>query len=190
MSDTDFIFTIKEGSFKIDDLISILDGMDDVIAEELEQLGINTGNYLKKWMAKAKKRKGKREDNTMGLAEAIAQNIEIHRLGEEISVTLGDLNYLNISHKYWSVLNEGGMIPPRTMGFFGNRQMPGGGSRNQIFHYNPKGKNKDGTKYGRGTSFLLYPKKPARPLRYINAVRRYVIKESNKLANKIIKRLQ
>jgi len=186
----EFEFTINKGKDTIEEFIQKLRLREDEFEQELKIATKDAALYMRNYINRRKKRKGEREQGERGLGEALSKRMTVERYGDRISVGFGEIAYLKIHHSYWRVLNDGGMIAPRTMGFFGNRQAPSGRQRNQVFHYNPKGLNKDGTPYGKGTSFLLYPKKPARPIRYISATRRYLSSRVNKLVKQLTTRFK
>jgi len=91
----------------------------------------------------------------------------VYRLG------LGKLSFLNYFAPYWKVLNNGGYVPPPTMGVWGVGNKPIPGRTGQQFFF--KGKS------NRGKQFGMFPEKPITPIRYISHMQRVFEKEVQKL---------
>ena len=90
-----------------------------------------------------------------------------------IKIGIGKISELPI---YWEVLNNGGYVPPANLGYFGDNNSPKAGASGEQW-----------THTGKSSDFLMKPKKPIEPVRYVEISEEQLTKHIEKEIKKFLR---
>jgi len=145
----------------------------DIVENELYKIAKKIGAHFSMVINRDRKRKTTHQKG--GLASAFTQDnmINISRRGQNVSVRIGDKNYLNDKYPYWRVINNGGYIPQANLGFFGHFKRPdknfaGTGVGTEVWH------GLTDTQYTWDRAYFIQPKNPVPALNYIGKTKVFV----------------
>jgi len=113
----------------------------------------------------------KRPPNTGKLAMSITS--EILKSTGGLTLGIGNIGKMNSEAPYWEVLNDGGYLPPPTVGFFGNGNAPMAGASGEKWTDDP-GK------------FPMTPKKVTEPVNYIEKADAELVKHIKAQLDKLL----